>query len=225
MVSFAYPKHLPIVAEVAKTFVLDNGAFSAWTKGDPLDTQGYYAWVDEWKHHPGFQWALIPDVIDGDEKENDRLIFDQTGGGWPASLQGYGVPVWHLHESLGRLARLAGAFRTIALGSSGKYATPGTESWWQRIDEAFGRLTAPGHPPRVRIHGLRMLSREIFPHLPFASADSTNAAQNAGSVQRFGMYPAPEAWQRANAIADRIESENSAAMWMPRARTAEALFA
>lgn len=44
-------------------------------------------------------------------------------------------------------------------------------------------------------------------------ADSTSAAVNGGSISRFGMYAPPTAGQRANVIADRIESHNSSPIW------------
>lgn len=77
--------------------------------------------------------------------------------------------------------------------------------------------------PKCKLHGLRMLNAEIFTRLPFASADSTNACQNAGSTKRFGMYAPLSAWQRASVIADRIEAHNSG-VWERRVRTERTLF-
>ncbi len=116
-----YPRQddLPVAAEVCQSFIFDSGAFSAWTRGEPLDVEGYTRWCDLWHRHPGFDWALIPDVIDGSESDNDALL-----RGWPDDIEG--VPVWHLHESLDRLCRLGDGYRTVALGSSGRWATPGT---------------------------------------------------------------------------------------------------
>jgi len=88
-----------IVAEVCQSFVFDNGAFSIWNKGGTPDVDGYTRWVEDWNRHPGFDWALIPDVIDEDEAANDALL-----AAWPRDIRG--VPVWHLHESLERLQRL-----------------------------------------------------------------------------------------------------------------------
>ena len=68
--------------------------------------------------------------------------------------------------------------------------------------------------PRARLHGLRMLDPEIFTRLPLASADSTNAAVNCGSLSRFGTYLPPTAAQRAEVIASRIEAHNSAPCWV-----------
>ena len=30
----------------------------------------YYRWIEAWRNHPGFDFAIIPDVIDGSEEEN-----------------------------------------------------------------------------------------------------------------------------------------------------------
>ena len=164
-------------------------------------------WVDDWHRHPGFEWALIPDVIEGSEEENDRLL-----EAWPLHLPG--VPVWHLHESLERLKRLAAQWSTVALGSSGQWATPGTAGWWRRLADAMDAICDEHGRPLCRLHGLRMLNPDIFTRLPLASADSTNAAVNCGSVSRFGMYTPPTAAQRAAVIAERIEAHNSAATWV-----------
>ena len=74
--------------------------------------------------------------------------------------------------------------------------------------------------PRARLHGLRMMDPEIFTRLPLASADSTNAAVNCGSLSRFGSYLPPTASQRAAVIAERVESQNSAAIWQRRPQQA-----
>ena len=207
LVPFPRQDDMAIVADVCQSFVFDNGAFTAWKKGGSLDVDGYARWVDDWHRHPGFDWALIPDVIDGDEQANDQLLEQ-----WPDHLPG--VPVWHLHESLERLLRLAQSYRTIALGSSGQWRSPGTDAWWKRM-EAVMQTVCDGHGrPICKLHGLRMLDPAIFQHLPFASADSTNAAVNGGSISRFGMYAPPTAGQRASVIADRIEAHNSAAAWI-----------
>ncbi|MBV5606332.1 hypothetical protein KUU66_17870 [Pseudomonas aeruginosa] len=206
LVPFPRQDDIAIVAEVCQSFCFDNGAFSVWKKGGTLDIEGYLRWVDDWRRHPGFDWALIPDVIDGDEADNDRLLEQ-----WPEQLPG--VPVWHLHESLERLQRLASVWRTVALGSSGQWATPGTAPWWKRISAAMNSICDAYGRPTCRLHGLRMLDPKIFGRLPFASADSTNAAVNGGSISRFGIYPPPTAGQRAAVIADRIETHNSAPVW------------
>ena len=73
MVSFSRPEQLAMAAEIAHSFALDNGAYSSWNAGIPTDWKAYVEWVGEWETHPGFDWALIPDVIDGTEDENDVM--------------------------------------------------------------------------------------------------------------------------------------------------------
>lgn len=213
MVSFARPAHLEIVAEVCSSFVLDNGAFTTWTKGESFDLDGYYEWCEKWIHHPACDWAVIPDVIDGTAKDNDKLLWQ-----WPFARE-RGMPVYHFHEPISRLAGLCGWWKRVALGSSGKWPTPGTDSWWERVKEFMPRIVNERGQPYAKLHGLRMLNPEIFRRLPLNSADSANAAINAGSKSRFGLYPHPESFGRSNVIADRIESMPAASHWNNRDET------
>ena len=207
MVSFYAPAQLEIAAEVCRSVVLDNGAFSAWKSGEPVtDWLPYYKWVQHWIRHPSVTWACIPDVIDGTERENDALIEE-----WP--FKRYGVPVWHLHESLARLHRLALNYPAIALGSSGEYAKVGNQSWWHRMAEVMETVCVDGMPI-TKIHGLRMLDPTILAHLPLASADSTNVARNIGLDVYWRRPDAPKSLEvRAAVIMDRIESHAKASRW------------
>lgn len=198
-----------VVADVCQSFVFDNGAFSVWKRGAVLDVAGYKAWVRDWCKHPGFDWALIPDVIDGNETDNDALISDWQDAG----LAVYGVPVWHLHESLDRLVHLATHWRTVALGSSGQWSTPGTADWWERIDDAMSAICDPLGRPMCRLHGLRMLNPRVFSKMPLASADSTNVGVNCNGKRWEGPYMPPTSWQRAAVIAERVEANNSSAVY------------
>lgn len=214
MVSYAHSEQIAEVAEVCQSFVLDNGAFSHWRAGNgEVDIAGYVAWVKQWEHHPGFDWCLIPDVIDGDEQANDVMFakFREAGGDLLNS-----VPVWHLHGSLDRLVRLGHTFRRVALGSSGTYSDPGTKEWWQRMGEAMDALCGADGVPPCKLHGLRMLDPTIFSQLPLASADSCNVARNIGIDSAWDRAPyAPKSkMTRALILADRIEHHASASRWV-----------
>lgn len=211
LIPFPRPEDLPVAAEVCQSFCFDNGAFSVWKRGGTLDVEGYTRWADLWHRHPAFDWALIPDVIDGTEADNDAMLRD-----WPDDVEG--VPVWHLHESLDRLCRLADGYRTVALGSSGRWATPGAPDWWERMSEAMDAACDDDGRPNCRLHGLRMLDPAIFTRLPFASADSTNAARNSHASARYGMYCPPSSGMRMAVIASRIEAHQSAPVWRRRER-------
>lgn len=208
---------LPAVAEFSASFVFDNSAFTQWKGGNPMDTEGYIRWCEKWHRHPGLDFCLIPDVIDGSEIDNDAMLRD-----WPSHLRNKGLPIWHLHEDVERLSRLVKEWPVVALGSSGQWPTPGTESWWYRMHEAMMYACDPDGRPLARLHGLRMMNPKIFTRLPLSSADSVNAAVNCGSTSRFGMYLPATASQRAAVIADRVERFNSASVWIPWIRDAVA---
>ena len=90
--------------------MLDNGAFPAWTKGKPVDWPGFVAWAKPYLEHQT-TWAVIPDVIDGTEEDNDCLIawlFNHDREVWRKS-----APVWHMHESIDRLKRLCAGFPRV----------------------------------------------------------------------------------------------------------------
>jgi len=180
MISHAAPQQLAQLAEICQSFALDNGAFSVWKAGNTLDVPGYREWVEYWRWHPGFDWCLIPDSIDGTEADNRRLMED-----WLADdlrLNEQSVPVWHLHESLERLEELAAMFPRVALGSSGEFKDPNAKCprWRGRMNQAFQALCDEHGRPRVKVHGLRMMAPTIFSLYPFASVDSTNIARNHG---------------------------------------------
>jgi hypothetical protein len=206
LVSFADPGQLPIASEVAQSFVLDNGAFSAWKQKVPVDWERYFGWVEEWMRHPGFDWAVIPDVIDGTETENDELI-----SRWILPRQ-IGVPVWHMHESVARFRLLCESWQRVAIGSSGKYSVPGTTAWWQRISQAMDAVCENGRPI-TKLHGLRMLRPSIYEHLPLSSADSAGASRGVGTTNWGGAYRAASDLVRAMVLVDSYESRQSAAVW------------
>jgi hypothetical protein len=208
MVSFEHPDQIENAAEICQSVVLDNGAFSAWKSGRPHDFGGYLAWCQKWLRHPAVEWCVIPDVIDGDENANNALVAD-----WPLS-RAQSVPVYHMHESLHRLAFLVTQFPRIALGSSGDYADPGAPKWWERMAEMMAVICDGDGMPLTKLHGLRMLDPVIFSHLPLASADSCNVARNIGIDQAWnGPYAPRSRAMRALIMMERIEAHASAMRW------------
>lgn len=212
-VSFQHPDQLSIALEVSQSFAVDNGAFSAWKSGHPIsDWSLYFEWIAELHRYPSFDFAVIPDVIDGDEAANDELLAQ-----WPWRLIAphVGAPVWHLHESLDRLDRLVSNWPRICLGSSGEYAQIGTQHWWQRMAEAMNVICDRSGRPACKIHGLRMLDPAIYSKFPFASADSTNIGRNIGIDSKWrGPYTPPTKDARAAIMRERIESHQSLTFWV-----------
>ena len=203
-VSWAEPRQLELAAAVCQSFALDNGAFSLWRSGKAVDWDDYYRWCEEWLRHPGCDFAIIPDVIEGTEAENDALVWE-----WPFHVW-TGVPVWHLNESIDRLVRLAKAWPRIALGSAAEYDVSSPRKCIARLAEALPAISDENGAPKVKLHGLRMLNPKIVTKIPLASADSTNVARNIGLDQAWkGTYQPATKETRADVLVERIEQHQS----------------
>lgn len=208
-VSYAHPEQLGVAIEFCQSFAIDNGAFSSWKSGNPVqDWSDYYEWAFECKKIPSCDFAVIPDVIDGTEEDNNKLV-----KAWPLG-NFFGAPVWHMHESLPRLTWLAREFHRVCIGSSGEFSSIGNTAWWNRMSEAMNAVCPNGYP-MCKLHGLRMLDPDVFTKLPFASADSTNIGRNVGIDNNWknGNYPPPTKEARALVMRQRIESHNAATYW------------
>lgn len=210
-VSYRHSSQLTVAIECCQSFAIDNGAFSAWKSGNPvLDWSDYYKWAAECMRIPSCDFAVIPDVIDGSENDNDKLVNE-----WPLP-RWFGAPVWHMHESLDRLERLSIAFPRICIGSSGEFSTVGTKDWWECMSKAMHTLCDELGRPKCKIHGLRMLNPAVFSKIPLSSADSTNIARNIGIDSAWkGTYTPPTKEMRAQVMRSRIESINAPAIWKP----------
>ncbi len=211
MVSFANQQQCKLAFEKAQGVALDNGAYSLWGKGERVDVPAYYEWVLKWMRHPSFEWAVIPDVIDGTEEENDDLI-----QGWPFTLE-LGVPVWHMHESMKKLQGLVEWFPRVAIGSSGDYAQIGTDRWWNRMYEAMEIACDQERMPKTKLHGLRQMDPDVFSAIPYHSVDSCNVARNIGLDDNWSGTYVPESKDtRALCVRDVNENHASAYRWAGR---------
>lgn len=198
-VSYAAPGDIQVCHEIGQMVMLDNGAFSAWTKGRAVGWPGYYRWCEPWlEYHT--TWAVIPDVIDGDEADNDALLRE-----WPHGDKG--APVWHMHESIDRLKRLCDTWPRVCVGSSGQYASPSSDSWRRRIETAMDAICGNGPAP-VWLHMLRAMHQASGGPYPFASTDSTNLARNHAGAASVGR-PA----RSLRAMADEVDGRQSPARW------------
>jgi hypothetical protein len=209
-VSFAHSDQLGTAIEVCQSYAIDNGAFSAWKQGNPIKNWNpFFDWALSNKKIPSCDFAVLPDIINGDEKDNDDLLKDSPLPNW------FGAPVWHMHESLDRLERLANDYVRVCIGSSGEYANIGTFAWWSKIGSAMRVICDEEGRPICKLHGLRMLDPNIFTKLPFSSADSTNIGRNVGIDKQWsrGNFLPPTKEARAQVMRTRIESHNSPPVW------------
>lgn len=208
--SYAHQDQLDIALQWCRGVGLDNGAYSAWRKSQDFDVDGFLQWAKFYHRHPAIRMIVAPDVIDGSEAENDALLAYAVqvipSAEW--------TPVWHMHESLGRLAELCSKYSSVAIGSSGQYAELQTRRWWERMTEAMTVACDSDGYPLTKLHGLRMMDPTIFSHIPFASVDSTGVGQNIGIDKKWsGPYAPNSKWVRAVVLADRSESHASATRW------------
>lgn len=167
-VSHADHRDVGIAHQIGQGVMLDNGAFSAWRIGKPTRWPEYYQWVEPWLDWHT-TWAVVPDVIGGDDEANDELIRQ-----WPHGYRG--APVWHMHESINRLQRLCEEWPRVCVGSSGTYSHVGGDKWRRRMDEAMDAV-CPNGRPMSWLHLLRgmKMAGDIY---PFASVDSADIARN-----------------------------------------------
>ena len=196
-VSFAEPRDLEDCLRIGQSVMLDNGAFSAFTRGKQMDFEGYYQWVDEHLQH--LHWAVVPDVIDG-TAEQQRQLIEQ----WPFPRE-LSAPVWHLGLSLEWLVELATEWPRICLGSSGAYWQVGSPAWCERMDQAYEVLTRQ-FKRLPWVHGMRMLGQSGN-RWPLASADSTNVARNFKRNQ-----------EQPDEMAGRIDAIQPARRWKQSAQ-------
>lgn len=193
-VSYAAPNDLNTCLRIGQSVMLDNGAFSAKTRGLPFNIRGFYQWIEPHLAHP--HWGVVPDEIDGTEEQQRKMV--ET---WPFRKE-FGIPVWHLGLSIDWLLELCDDWGRVCFGSAGQYWQIGTPAWCGRMDEAFNALVKTyGRVPWV--HGMRMLGQAEGPW-PLASADSTNAARNHN---RHGC---------AECMAQRIDAVNPPTLWTER---------
>lgn len=167
-VSHANPQQVELAHKIGQSVMLDNGAFSAWTKGRPTNWKKYYDWCDRWLNCPT-TWAVIPDEIDAGADLQDALISQ-----WPHGQRG--APVWHMDEPINRLLALLDNWPRVCIGSTAQYAKLLTAQWERRMDDAWEEI-GKRHKRTPNVHMLRgmQMSRHRW---PFASVDSTDIARN-----------------------------------------------
>lgn len=180
-VSYIRRDQLDASLKYAENVAIDNGAFSAWKRKIKINWNDFYKSIDPYYEHPKLSFFVIPDVVDGNEKDNDDLI-----NKLPSHLSKKAVPVWHLHESIDRLIHLCETWERVCFGSSGEYAIIRTKIWHIRMNQAFEAIYCKNNF-KTNIHGLRMLDGRVLGNYPLSSADSTNLACN---VPKFKVkYP------------------------------------
>lgn len=204
-ISYAAPQQIGLAAKICQSFIVDNGAFTFWQQDVAVNWLEFYAWTAKWAYHPGCDFVVAPDVIDGSEAENDALL-----AACPLPIQRIAA-VWHINESIDRLKRLATTYSRVCIGSSGEFDVTKQEAFLQRAHEAIGAICNEYGQPITRLHLLRGLNPDLFTHLPLTGADSTMVARNIGIDGAWkGTYQPRSKETRATILVERIEDHNGA---------------
>jgi hypothetical protein len=191
-VSYFRPDSLKTCLRIGQSLMLDNGAFSCFTRQIPFDLHGFYEWIEPILAHP--HWAVVPDVIGGSVETQRQMT--KT---WPFGKE-FGIPVWHLGIPLDYLFELSDTWGRVCFGSSGEFWKVGSPKWSAKMDEAFNALNSR-YVRLPWVHGLRMLGQGLS-DWPLASADSTNVALNHSRKIEC-----------AGCMAKRINGENPPLKW------------
>ena len=193
-VSFNRPDDAEWCLLNGQSVMWDNGAFTAFTKGVVPNWLAYYKWLEPRLAAP--HWAVIPDVIDGTQEQQEELVKQ-----WPHGT--LGVPVWHMGLGIDYLLDLANAWPKICFGSTAAYWQVGGDRWERRADEAFNALAKRGLEPWVHMLRGLVLCGDRW---PFASADSAGVARHH---KRDGICP--------ERMARRIDAVQCPLFWKTRA--------
>lgn len=167
-VSFAEPRDADWCLKNGQSVMFDNGAYSAFTLGKPVNWPDYYDWLADKIFHP--HWAVVPDIIGGTADENAGM---ERGWPYPKELS---AVVYHFGEPLDRLRSMIDDWPRIAIaGSVGTYP-PGSDAWVREIDLIWDAITGTGCRPWV--HMMRAHAEASVGRWPFASADSASWARH-----------------------------------------------
>lgn len=180
-VSYAYPEKIELYHRIGQSVMLDNGAFSLWKNGTPTDWPGYYRWCEPWLEWQT-TWAIIPDIMDGDWRDNAKLIKE-----WPFGDKG--APVYHMPEPLQVLEDYCEEWPLVCVSiSSEHYGTINSAPWRKRMDEMMDVACDADGFPKAKLHLLRGLKFSGGPY-PLYSADSASVARSWQGSPKAGIEP------------------------------------
>ena len=188
-VSYVRPDQIAASIQHAQVVGIDNGAFSAWVRGLKINWSDFYKWLLNYYHHPKVAFFVIPDVVDGGERDNDALINEV-----PKMFYGKATPVWHLHESIDRLIELCREWPRVCFGSSGEYAATRREKSWHKttVGEVVKEIA-------VR-HKLKMALGKDLSDKPVEHIDQTNESDGSFLMRLARQYGAIASVKNGNLL-------------------------
>ena len=232
-VSFADPRDLDRCIELVgddQILILDNGAFSIWQakmKGRKLpkrlqfDTpadyrEAFWRWANEAQDRCPQAVAVIPDVIEGSERDN-LLELSWALRECMADYPERTMAIWHLDDSIDQLTTMAQVCNFIGMGSCAEFDVQGNKAvYMDRMRHASAAIdyVEQLHARRPWVHLMRGLG-VLHELVRFESADSTNVARNHARHKQHGDA-------RCKMMADRISAKvHDATARAPFGRTFE----
>jgi hypothetical protein len=216
-VSYAHPEQIDLaIAHVGPRgiLLLDNGAWSIHNSGGGGGTyprDEFWSWANYYTAVCPQAVAVIPDVIDGDERENLEEISRAIRYGladYPERTMG----IWHTADSQDFLALQLKLLNFVGVGSAGQFDVRKHRcAYLERLERV--RITREAmraiHGRNAWVHLMRGL--DVLKRIPWAeSADSCNVAVNHCRGREL------HGDDRARVLADRLNDETqSAAAMMP----------
>lgn len=190
-VSYAYPDQLTRVERLIgpdSILLLDNGAFTHWRAGrGAIDSDAFWQWANPILARCPVAVAVIPDVIEGDERANLSEVSRAIRSGL-CQFPERACAVWHLDESTEQLHRFCRLLNFVALGSCAAYDVQRRRAaYLSRIIKASAVIDAVEHEHGRRpwIHLMRGV--DVLPDLcRFESADSAGFAVNHRRYPELG---------------------------------------
>lgn len=183
LVSFAEPRQCRLIDagwDVAG-WLLDSGAFTAWTKGKPVDLDAYARFVDATAAR--LDGAIALDVIPGAPGRLPTVAeaaaaTEQTIANldWMEARFGRIVwPVFHEGEPMAVLDEyVRRGYQRIALGATASRGKKELADWLIPIFDRW---------PNHGFHGLAMTQARTIQNMPFESVDSSSWL----NFQRYGV--------------------------------------
>lgn len=167
--------------------VLDSGAFTAWSKGQPVDIDEYCAYI---KHNAeGIDHYVALDVIPGEfgRVPTPAEVEASAAQGWENLLymQREGldpVPVFHQGEQFKWLHRMiAHGCKYIGISPANDRTTGQKRVW---LDRVFTEIVDKDGWPVVKTHAFGMTAVSLLMRYPWYSADSATwvLASGRGSI-------------------------------------------
>lgn len=143
-------------------FMLDSGAYSAWTKGVTINIDEYCEFIK--KHSDVISHYIVLDVIGDAEKSLEAQKYMESKGLHP-------LPVFHQGEDWKYLDYYANNYDYICISPLSYSAGGGSMVNW--LDKCFAdHVCDKNGYPKCKVHGLGLTTVKMLLRYPWYSVDS-----------------------------------------------------